>query len=357
MQGSNIDNLSIDPIIISNVSNSLDQLQGFKTKAHLVSDTIHAQLTDLIKTRHPAQSFTEKEMDVKIKDYLGGQSMDEFGNWIYYPWSGNLVHILPESDFIELRTNRNRDKITIDEQQLLYKKRIAVIGLSVGQSVALALAMERICGELIIADFDSLDLSNLNRIRTGVHNLGLPKTTIVAREIKEIDPYFKVTVYEDGATASNLPSILDKDNPVDILIDECDSMSMKVKMRILARSLGIPVIMDTSDRGQVDIERYDIDNNRPIFHGAINEEDLKSINFDDPQTKLRIMQSMIDFSTASPRAVQSFGQIGKTLKTWPQLASSVMLGGAVTADVCRRILLNESQESGKFFVEIDKLVP
>jgi tRNA A37 threonylcarbamoyladenosine dehydratase len=62
------------------------------------------------------------------------------------------------------------------------------MGLSVGQSVSLALAMERSFGELRIADFDELDLSNINRIRTGVYNLKIQKTVIVAREIAEIDP-------------------------------------------------------------------------------------------------------------------------------------------------------------------------
>ena len=46
--------------------------------------------------------------------------------------------------------------------------------------------MERICGEIRLADFDILELTNLNRIRTGVHNLGLSKTYSVAREISEI---------------------------------------------------------------------------------------------------------------------------------------------------------------------------
>jgi tRNA A37 threonylcarbamoyladenosine dehydratase len=54
------------------------------------------------------------------------------------------------------------------------RKRIGVVGLSVGQSVALTLALERSFGELRLADFDRLDLSNLNRIRAGVHDLNLP---------------------------------------------------------------------------------------------------------------------------------------------------------------------------------------
>src|SRR5690606_8877090 len=112
--------------------------------------------------------------------------------------------ILEEEDFIKLRTSRNRYKISDAEQKALFTKKIGIIGLSVGQSVALSLAMERSFGELRIADFDTLDLSNMNRIRTGLYNLGLSKSWMVAREIAEIDPFLKVTVYDQGITEENM---------------------------------------------------------------------------------------------------------------------------------------------------------
>ncbi|EPR74712.1 putative molybdopterin biosynthesis protein MoeY [Winogradskyella psychrotolerans RS-3] len=87
---------------------------------------------------------------------------------------------------------------------MLQNKIIGIIGLSVGQSVAISLAMERCFGELRIADFDTLDLSNMNRIRTGVYNIGLKKSWIVAREIAEIDPYLKVTLYNEGIIEDNI---------------------------------------------------------------------------------------------------------------------------------------------------------
>ncbi|MGB1031398.1 MAG: ThiF family adenylyltransferase, partial [Flavobacteriales bacterium] len=120
---------------------------------------------------------------------MKGVEPADYGVWVYYPWLRKLVHLLDEKEFVECRTNRNKYKITAEEQEVLSKKVVGVVGLSVGQSVSLTMAMERSFGELRIADFDDLELTNLNRIRTGVHNLGLPKTTIVAREIAEIDPF------------------------------------------------------------------------------------------------------------------------------------------------------------------------
>ncbi len=107
-----------------------------------------------------------------------------------------------------VRTDRNRNKITSDEQALLATKKVGVIGLSVGQSVSLALTQERSFGELRLADYDTLDLSNLNRIRSGVHQLGLKKVVNVAREIAEIDPFLKVTCFPEGITTDNIERFL-----------------------------------------------------------------------------------------------------------------------------------------------------
>ena len=54
-----------------------------------------------------------------------------------------------------------------DEQERLRGLCVAVAGLSVGRAVVSTLAHEGIGGELRLADFDALDLSNLNRVAGG----------------------------------------------------------------------------------------------------------------------------------------------------------------------------------------------
>lgn len=124
-----------------------------------VYDTLYTQLRDLIRTRHPSRKISRQELDTLAREHLGPIPAEEYGLWFYYPWSMRLVHLLDEDEFVELRTNRNRYKITPDEQIQLSRKIVGVVGLSVGQSVALTLAMERSFGELRLADFDVLDLS------------------------------------------------------------------------------------------------------------------------------------------------------------------------------------------------------
>ena len=149
---------------------------------------------------------------------LGGRDPVGYGTWAFYPWSGRLVHVLPREESRFVRTDRNRNKITREEQQVLLGKRVAVIGLSVGNSAALTAAMEGVGGRFRLADFDRLGLSNLNRLRAGVHDLGVEKTVLCARQLFELDPYLDVEIW-------------------------------RACLREQARERGIPVLMDTNDRG------------------------------------------------------------------------------------------------------------
>ena len=62
---------------------------------------------------------------------------------------------------------------------------------------------------------------------------------------------------------------------LDIVVEECDSLDMKAVVREGAEARGIPVLMATSDRGLVDVERFDLEPERPILHGLLGELDAR----------------------------------------------------------------------------------
>ncbi|RPE14136.1 hypothetical protein EGT74_11700 [Chitinophaga lutea] len=322
-----------------------------------VYDELYGQLKELIKSLHPTRPLTPQESDEAVQRHLNGVPAEDYGMWVYYPWAEKLVHLLGEKEFIAMRTSRNLHKITVEERDVLGAKKIGVIGLSVGQSIAVTLAMERIGGELRLADFDTVELSNLNRLRTAVFNLGMPKVILAAREIAELDPYLKVVCFTDGATEENLDAFMTGGGKLDVLVEECDGVDVKIMSRKKAKTLQVPVVMDTNDRGMLDIERYDLDPTYPLLHGLIPDiADLKTLKHLTNEEKIPILGPMAGMAHMSPRMKYSLGEVGKTITTWPQLASSVMLGGAMVADTCRRILLNQLQSSGRYYVDFDQLI-
>jgi len=333
---------------------ALDQL--IENQVSFFHDEIYGQLQELVKMKNPAVRIKPEEYPELIQKHLGGRDIHSYGVWVYYPWSRRLVHMLDEEEFIKVRSNRNQYKITLKEQETLSTKRIGIIGLSVGQSIALTLAMERGFGELRLTDFDTLELSNLNRIRSGVHNLGIPKVVITAREIAEMDPFLKVICFFNGLNEENMDSFFSDNGKLDLLVDECDGLDIKILARFKARELRIPVIMDTSDRGMLDVERFDLEPNRPLLHGTIENVDPQNIKNLSTEDKIPVMLQMLGVENISLRAKASMIEVEQTINTWPQLASSVALGGAVGADVSRRILLDQYHDSGRYYIDLEELI-
>jgi molybdopterin/thiamine biosynthesis adenylyltransferase len=322
-----------------------------------VHDTFRQQLEGLIKSRRPKRPPTRHELDVEVLRYTGDRSLADVGVWVYYPWRRSLVHLLDESDFIDLRTSRNRYKITNEEQAFLRRQKVGIVGLSVGAQVALTMASERTCGELRLADFDVLELSNLNRLREGVFNLGVAKTTLAARSIAELDPFLKVVCYPQGVTRDNLDDFLLGDGRLDVLVEECDGLAVKLECRRRARELGIPVVMEANDRATLDIERFDREPGRPVLHGLLEGLDLSRVGeLRTNEEKVPYLMPMVGEATMSDKLRASLLEVGESIETWPQLASDVAVGAGLVTNVVRRIALGQLNDSGRYFVDLEELV-
>jgi len=328
--------------------------QGDRVQLH---DTLQEQLFGLIRSRQPKTSFTRHGLEQEAIRYRHGRPAEEIGVWVHYPWRQAAVRLLDPEDFIELRTSRNRYKITAGEQHLLRQKVVGIAGLSVGGQIAVTMAVERTCGELRLADFDRLELGNLNRLREGVFALGTNKAVLAARAIAEIDPFLDVVCYEEGLTADNLDRFLTAGRRVDVLVEECDGLEMKLRCRQRARELAIPVVMEANDRGTLDIERFDREPGRPILHGLLEGHDLTRVGeLETNEEKVPILMPMVGETTMSDKLRASLLEVGESLESWPQLASDVALGAALVTNAVRRILLDQMSDSGRYFVDLDQLV-
>ncbi len=274
----------------------------------------------------------------------------EYGNWVYFPWNNRALKILEKNEFVELRTSRNRNKITKAEQEKLSSKTIGIVGMSVGFSVFLTMIMERVSENFKIADFDTLSMSNLNRLPFRLCDIGLSKVVIAKRWALEIDPYLNIQTFDEGVNSTNVEDFFLGIKNLDLVVDECDSGSIKLLLRLMARKQRIPLLMETSDRGLLDIENYQNDS-EPIFHGKINESEIEDLL---KKNSSEVLMRFIDLSEASKRGVESILEIGKSIDTWPQLASDVFHGGATVTIAARNILLGNTIPSGRYFMDLQQ---
>ncbi len=335
-----------------NDTNSLRHFQKLHQGVQILSE-LQGQLFELIKIEHPTIDFKLADVHTTVQKY---GKMDYKGVWFYYPWKNALVHTLQKEDFITVRTNRNLYKITPAQQQALSHKTIGIIGLSVGSIIATTMAMERIAGTFKLADFDTLELSNLNRVKAGIDSLGLPKVVVTARQILELDPYINIELFEAGVDKSNIDSFLGGEKPVDILIEECDTLYIKFLAREKCKSLRIPLIMDTSERSMLDIERYDLNKAQPIFNGLVKNITSEQIPKMSDAERFVITVKIVGKENISTNMKASFMEIKQSISTWPQLASSVIGGGGYTTQVARRILLGENIVSGRYLLDAESMI-
>lgn len=336
------------PVIIP--ASATARVAAFRKKAIRIVDAYEDQLHELYAVRNPILRRDPAQLAVQAKKFADRKKSS--GSWIYFPWSRELVRVLSRNEFYELRTARNRNLITADEQQVIRATVIGVAGLSVGSSVLAALALEGF-EQFRLADADILSLSNLNRIRAGIQHLGLHKVEIAAQQVYELHPYAKLQTFPSGITASSIQKFV---SGLTILVDEMDDLHMKIELRRVARALHIPVISaaDNGDGTIVDIERFDLEPRRPLFHGTVPEltgEEIKELGFAE---RIDLINKMVGFEMVADRMKASVGEVGKTLYSWPQLGGAAMTSGGAVAYVVTHLLRGEDMKSGKYDVKFER---
>lgn len=110
------------------------------------------------------------------------------------------------------------------------KVKQATVGIAgvggLGSHVALALARLGI-GHLILADFDVVEPSNLNRQQYFINQLGMPKVEALKEILFRINPYIKITVKNVRVDQTNFIEIFGQ---VDILVEAFDTPEVKAML-------------------------------------------------------------------------------------------------------------------------------
>ena len=350
---------SFKPIIYSGAQHNFELRELLNSNLIDKRDFLDSMLIELALNLNPDLKKQDKDRIQSEIENLKEENIERsHGFWVYYPWRREIIRILGKSDFIFLRTVRNRHKILTEEQDILSKKCVGIVGLSVGYSVLMAIALERIVEKIRIADFDSIELTNLNRIYQPISNLGINKTIAAARAVYELDPYMDIEIYSAGLK-NNSSSILEfiklsSESFIDLIVDECDDGLIKLNLREEARKHRIPVLMETSDRAILDIERYDLEIGYPLLHGML-EPFSGQHDFSEEHSR-KILLSSIDFEKASKRGLDSMQQIGKTIRTWPQLGTDVLGGGVSVAIAIKKILLGSAIKSQRIYLDFESRI-
>jgi molybdopterin/thiamine biosynthesis adenylyltransferase len=349
-------NQQFKPVIIDN-ENELKELMEEKPYLSFV-DAFSRQIKELFLIdnmefigQNKEQVYTGND----LKQYREKKKQDYV--YVYYPWNNSIVKCIKHDDYFRLKTNRNQDLITYQEQKKLYDFKVAVLGMSVGSNIAFALTQAGISRKIVVADFDVLDTTNLNRMMAGVHQVGLNKAVIAARRIYEDNPYAEVNLLSEGISKDALERLLEN-REIECIVEEIDNIGLKIEIRRLAMKYNVPVLMitDNGDGVVFHVERYDLGYNK-IFE---NDTEYWKERITEPLTMAKagdiIMHDIVGgLEKVDPKMLASVERVlKKELVSWSQLGSAALLGGVVTTVAVKCIV---SRENTQLFIKKHIKVP
>ena len=139
-----------------------------------------------------------------------------------------------------MQKNFYRTELLIGKENLakIQKTRILVLGLGgVGGTALEALSRMGFC-DFVLADFDVIDETNLNRqILTLEENIGRKKALVAQERVLAINSRAKVEIFDGFVDLKNIEQFL----PFDIVVDAIDSVRAKVEILAYLWHKKIPV--------------------------------------------------------------------------------------------------------------------
>jgi len=162
-------------------------------------------------------------------------------------------------------------QIEIEGQQKIMDSTMLIIGMGgLGSPTALYLAASGV-GHIIIADFDQVELSNLQRqIIHGTSDIGDDKVNSAKAKMLEINPNIKVTIANEIVHTDNLSSLI-KD--VDIVLDGTDNFESRFEINKACVEFQKPLVSAAVIRleGQISVFKgYEKD--QPCYQCLYSEE-------------------------------------------------------------------------------------
>lgn len=298
----------------------------------------------------------KKQFDQFYKNVTVNEDVCTFGSWAYFPWNNSLFHLLDQYDYFAVRTARNRNLVSKKQQDILYNKKIAVAGLSVGSNALLTLLRYGIGNYFKIADQDTLALTNINRTFYNLSHYGKNKAEMIAQEAVAIDPFVKIELFTKGLSEVLLEDFL---SDSDLVIDTFDNFALKIQLRKLAKKKRIPILsgFDIEKGILLIVERYDTESELSfdLFLNNHKEEMLYKKGM-TAREKTELFINIIGKEHHSRLMLDSVLRVGSSLTGYPQLIIGSLLLSSVFTFAAENIFLNKHFPSRRAYFAVDDVV-
>jgi len=163
------------------------------------------------------------------------------------------------------------DDIDIEGQEKLLAACVLIVGVGgLGSPVAMYLSAAGV-GHLILADFDTVDLSNLQRqIAHTTDRIGLTKVESAAQTLRALNPDIKITGLAQALDADSLASYIAQ---VNVVVDCCDNFATRFAINAACVEAKTPLVSGAAIRLEGQITVFDNrDSNSPCYRCLYDED-------------------------------------------------------------------------------------
>lgn len=231
-----------------------------------------------------------------------------------------------------------REELLIGSENLnkLQNSHVIVFGLGgVGGFTVEALVRAGI-GELTVVDFDTIDITNLNRQIIALHStIGRDKVELIKERSLSINPNLKIHTYKEKYSAETR-DIFFKDNTYDYAVDAIDLVSCKLDLIMTCKGKNIPIISSMGTGNKINptmLEVADIQKTSVCPLARVMRKELKD---------RRVKKLKVVYSREIPR--KPFNDSGSRAKernvgsiSFVPSSAGLILASEVVKDLCENL--------------------
>jgi len=154
-------------------------------------------------------------------------------------------------------------------QQMLLDSSVLIVGMGgLGSPAAMYLASAGV-GHLILADFDKVEISNLQRqIIHGTDDIGRDKVDSAYDRLKQLNPDITITRFKQKLDDTTLDDLVPQ---VDLVVDGCDNFDTRFAVNRACVKHHKPLVSGAAIRFEGQVSVFLNDGNGPCYHCLYKE--------------------------------------------------------------------------------------
>lgn len=188
--------------------------------------------------------------------------------------------------------------IGLEKYDLIKSKTVAIIGLGGVGGYALETLVRSGIESIILVDYDTIDISNINRqIIATTKNIGTKKIEAAKLRALEINPNCKVTTLDLKLNEDNIDSLFNF--KIDYIIDACDTISVKKRLILECHKRKIKLISSMGSGNKLDPTKFSICDIRKTSYDPIAKIIRKFVIENKIKEKVMVVSS-----TEAPKKIE-----------------------------------------------------